>query len=122
MDLREVERFYKPQCFACRYAGKHIVLWPQEPNQKPEHMGGDKNGNKTGQDGYTLGSWLVYQNVHEPIHYTVSGSQRTLRSARRNHEFCYSHWFQLFENWVQIAQDEVTLDGIFYQYLERTER
>lgn len=118
MDLREVERCYKPQCFAGRYVGKHIVLWPQEPNAKPEFIGTDP-GNR---DGYTLGSWLVYQNVHEPVYYTVSGGQRTLRSARRAHDFCYDHWHLLYDNWVQIARDEVVLDYIFYQYLERTEQ
>lgn len=122
MDLRKVERCFKPQCFAGRYVGKHIVLWPQEPEAEPQFMGADKHGNKTGADGYTLGSWLVYQNVHEPVYYTVSGSQRTLRSARRTQEFCKPHWDQLMDNWIRIAWEEVALDYIFYQYVERTER
>lgn len=118
MDLREVERHFVSQCFACRYVGKHIVLWPQEPASEPEPIQ-LADGRSPG---YTMGSWLVYQNVHEPVHYTVSGSQRTLRSARRSHDFCKAHWDQLMHNWVQIAWEEVALDYIFYQYLERTER
>lgn len=120
MDLRGQERISTPSCFVCRWQGRHIVIWPQEPLREPERipmefdfvgMGGRRT---VPPPTYTSGTWEVYNNVHERI--------QGLRSGFCQIEACGPHWFLIHANWIEIAHEEVQLDRAWNRYVERMEQ
>lgn len=98
MDLRNERKVATPECFVCRWAGKHIVLWPQEK--------------KVGS------TWYCYVNVHENI--SLGRNKGNMRSKHTDVTVCLDHFEKLRLNWVQIAFDEVQGENAWYSYLERT--
>lgn len=127
MDLRNEKRISTPECFVCRWAGKHVILWPQEPASRPQEVQ-DELTTYTPQDRlmytkstqYTSGEWKVYIKVEEPIIMPITSNQ--LRSGHRPIEACGQHWLALEVNWVQVAWEEVALAYLWDTYIERTER
>jgi len=115
VDLRTQERVNTPSCFVCRWHGKHIVLWPQEPKDRPEKM----PGNGFAPDAWTSGKWTVYINVHETV---MVAPDRKMRSRHTDIEACSDHWFALWHNWCYIAWEEVMLDYIYNDWVDRMER
>ena len=105
MDLRGQNRLASPDCFVCRWQGRHIVLWPQQMVEYPKHD--------------NTGTWYGYINVHEVIY--VNRSQR-MKSRHGRWEACHEHFKLLHQDWVQVASDEVRLDYIFNQGRERMEQ
>lgn len=75
-------------------AGKDAVIWPQNPRS-------------------TM-LWDVYLKVND----------KTLR-IRSNHmviSACEQHWRELYQNWQQIAVDELWLDFLWSRHVERSGR
>lgn len=125
MDLRNQQRIAAPTCFACRWAGRYVVVWPLDPGKEPEPGDLDmarftsNRPMRSMWEGYTSGRWAVFYNVHEDI---PTGGGQKLRSKHRDEEFCPDHWHMLFDNWIQIAWEERALAYIFDQWTERTEQ
>ena len=125
MDLRAQSRISTPECFVCRWAGKHIIIWPQIP------LRGGPMRMDTGwvlipdsrrtmpRYQYTSGAWQAFVKVEETIFV-----QRTMRMRSKHMEIevCGEHWFHLHINWIEIAQEEVALEERWHRYLERMEK
>lgn len=69
-----------------------------------------------GQSQYTMGKWHVYVNAD-----AYKGTEK-VRSGRKSIDACWQHWAWLGWWWQQIAFEEVALDYIFNQWLDRSER
>lgn len=63
------------------------------------------------------GRWNGYLNIHQR-----DKEMRNLRSSHMVIDACFDHWNALYVNWVQIAIDEINLEYIWNQYIERTTR
>ena len=105
MDLRGAESAGVQMCFACRWAGQDMVLWPQKMASVDD-------------DGQ--GSWAVYQKVEGELRYRNS-AQTKLRSGHRTLNFCATHMLDLWDNWIDIASEEVKLHEAFHRYIEEVE-
>lgn len=126
MDLRNEKRISTPECFVCRWAGKHIILWPQQPILEPEDDVDEVNvyaspTKVTRQVQYTSGEWKVYAKIEEVIR-TQFPNENLLRSRHMNIVACGKHWYALADNWVQVAWEEVALACLWDSYIERMER
>lgn len=107
MDLREQVRVSIPTCFVCRYAGKHIILWPQYMTAAPTTDG----------TSYTSASWTCYVKVEE----RVWVRSQLMKSRKRELEICWDHHVPLYENWEAVARLEVDLENLWHNYMERVE-
>lgn len=96
--LQEIRKVHPDACFVCRWTGKHVVIWPQNfifTHNSPQQV-----------------SWSVYVNVHDT-------SQ--LRSGYKDIYVCTHHHKILWLDWQGIAQEEVNLDYIWNQWIDRIE-
>lgn len=124
MNLKDQRRISTPECFVCRWAGSDIVIWPQEPKERPTEEAIDSlriDEVIVKAVAWTSGTWKCYVKVEPPIPIQVI-HDGTLRSKHREIEVCGLHWFALEQVWVQIAWWEVALDYLWNQYIERMER
>jgi hypothetical protein len=107
MNLKSAVRCHHPDsCFACKWAHRDITIWPQSYEDQ---------GTGTPEDWY--GHWHVYISVHDADLRTA----KLARSGHRTYQFCMEHWTQLQAVWIQIAQDEVNLQKLWDNHIERTE-
>ena len=113
MDLREQSRIAMPSCFACRYAGKHIIIWPLEIRREPEQV-----FMLNREPAWASGSWFAFLDVHEYI--DVSGLR--MKSKKTEIVACPQHWFALQHDWQQVIIDEVNEYNAYFKWLERTEQ
>lgn len=67
----------------------------------------------------SMGKWKAYVNVHERVTYPYLGEQRPLRAGHKDIQVCSAHWDRLKINWIQIAWEEVWLDYLFHQSVDR---
>src|SRR5690242_19591510 len=120
MNLRDQKRIAAPSCFACRWAGKHIVIWPQEPVDTPvqvqvptddffSNLRDTPKVYTSAHEGWTSGRWKVFYNVQETI---ILDNGNKMKSRHTELEFCPDHWFMLENVWVYVVWDEVRLDYI----------
>jgi hypothetical protein len=117
MNLAEMSGGPTPQCYVCRFSKNWIVLWPQEPVIRPERTNDediqDYASNRLPKNPeWSMGSWRCYVNCHERVKNTRSGHQEL--------QVCGAHWYNLLNDWIFIARQEVELDALWYAYLERT--
>lgn len=104
MDLRNEKRLTVGDCFVCRWAGKHIVLWPQAW-QKSDYS-----------DEIV---WRCYVNVHETV--SLGRGKGNMRSRHVDMSTCEEHRKSLYKNWVHNAQEEVEQSQAWDRYVERME-
>lgn len=104
MDLRNEERIAHPDCFVCRWAGRHIIIWPQERSSLE-------------------GWWKVYSKVEETIWTGGNpGAGHKIRSRHHTIQTCVGHNEALYANWMDIARQELILEDLWNKYTERTEQ
>lgn len=135
MNLETAQRHEWGECFACRWAGRKIVLWGEEPVDQPKEIISDDlrmdSIKRLSFREYEPGTWRAFVRVNEELHYTVppesmsptsSGYQMTLRTGRRTIRLCHKHWWELAHWWQYYAWEEVALNYIFDQWIEKVER
>lgn len=95
MNLKDYQRLVHPDaCFVCKWAGNDIAVWPQYLEEQNR--------------------WRIYLGVNEFI--------QGLRSGHRSSFVCNEHSYAVVRAWVEVAMDEVWLDYIWNQWIERTEQ
>lgn len=103
-----------------------MVFWPQEPVEVPREEVPDHFTLNDATDliktfnlpTYSSGVWYGYLNVLG----VIKIGNNIIRSNHKKITVCGQHWFALEVNWVRIAWDEVALDSVWNEYIERIER
>jgi hypothetical protein len=115
MDLRNFTRISTPECFICRWAGKHIILWPQVPTTEPE----EDRWLQQKEPVWTAGTWKVFRKVEENI---IDLDNQIMRSRHTSITACGPHWFALHSDWESTARQEVDTDNAYNNWMDLMER
>lgn len=117
MDLRYEQKLTFSGCYVCGHAGNILVIWPQQPIERPEPVRGGRDASTYSDYQQPIVSWL-------PGKWEVYITSHTLdlRSGKKRIEACLEHYNLLGANWIEIAQSEVDLENAWHRYIERMER
>lgn len=99
MKLQNVSKISHSNCFACRFAGKDIIIWFLEQTDRAQR-------------------WSVYINFREDVY--VDGTKQRNRHGKI--DLCWDHNAYAVEDWQNVILEELAQYEAWHRYITREDR